>query len=330
MKITKTRKRPDPPRKPKKIMVICVEIGTDNVPFIKLGDHLMRLDLEDLNEKEAQRAEKELQETPENVQFAISKFKEILQAEENLYVPLEDESFLIKFLRPCRFQPETAARILRRFYRFKIKHPKYGKNITPNSVRHVFDTEVFKFLPTRTSSGARIMIVNCGEKWNPKKVSLEDMFKAVMVAIEIAMLEPRTQLGGVHVILDLVGLSLVHVYQFSPSTAKLILDWVQDCTAVRLKGIHVINQPILFNMVYSIFKPFLGDKLKKMLFFHGVNSKSLLENISKESLPEIYGGTADIPDYPGKIFADMLFYYQSDFEVYSTYGYVADTEKARG
>lgn len=48
-----------------------------------------------------------------------------------------------------------------------------------------------------------------------------------MVAIEIAMLEPKTQLGGVHVILDITGLSLNHIAQFSPQMAKLILDWVQ-------------------------------------------------------------------------------------------------------
>lgn len=55
-----------------------------------------------------------------------------------------------------------------------------------------------------------------------------------MVIIEIAMLEPKTQLAGVHVILDFTGLSLVHVYEFSPLTAKLILDWVQ----VSLKFIY--------------------------------------------------------------------------------------------
>lgn len=48
-----------------------------------------------------------------------------------------------------------------------------------------------------------------------------------MVAIEIAMLEPKTQFGGVHVILDFDGLSINHVGQFSPVLAKVILDWVQ-------------------------------------------------------------------------------------------------------
>lgn len=33
-----------------------------------------------------------------------------------------------------------------------------------------------------------------------------------------------------------------------------------------------------------------------------------------ESLPECYGGTANIPHCPGSLIADMLFYYEGDFE----------------
>nr|XP_023027031.1 alpha-tocopherol transfer protein-like [Leptinotarsa decemlineata]XP_023027032.1 alpha-tocopherol transfer protein-like [Leptinotarsa decemlineata]XP_023027033.1 alpha-tocopherol transfer protein-like [Leptinotarsa decemlineata]XP_023027035.1 alpha-tocopherol transfer protein-like [Leptinotarsa decemlineata]XP_023027036.1 alpha-tocopherol transfer protein-like [Leptinotarsa decemlineata]XP_023027037.1 alpha-tocopherol transfer protein-like [Leptinotarsa decemlineata]XP_023027038.1 alpha-to len=309
-------------------MVLCIETGLDNIPFIQLGTHQMRLDLEELRGKDKQRAEKELRETPENVEFGLTKLREILKADEGLYIPFDDESFLIKFLRPCRYNPETAAKIIRKFYRFKIKHPKYSVNITPQSIRHVFDSEVYKLIPIRTTAGSRVLVINCGAKWNPKQVTLEDLFKATMVTIEIAMLEPKTQLGGVHVIIDMDGFSLLHVCQFSPQTAKLILDWVQECNPTRLKGIHIINQSNFFSMVFTIFKPFLGEKLKKLLFLHGTNRKSLLEKISSESLPAYYGGTAEYPEYPGSLFADMLFYYEKDFEVYNTYGYVTTKVKA--
>lgn len=306
-------------------MSIKVEKGIDNIPYIQLGSHQLRLDLEELSPEEKQRAEVELRETPENVKYGLEKLKELIGGEPDFYVPINDDKFLTKFLRPCRFIPENAFKIMRKYYWFKIKYPKFASNITPANIRQVFDQEIFKMLPTRTSKGCRIMIISL-EKWDPKQVKLEELFKAVMVAMEIAMLEPKTQCGGVQVILDTKGLSIMHIYHLSPMLAKTILEWVQECCAVRLKGIHIINQPLIFNVAYKIFKPFLGERLKKALFFHGHNTENLLNQISPESLPQQYGGTADIPDYPGSLFSDMLFFYEADFEEYVTYGYNKDTK----
>lgn len=50
------------------------------------------------------------------------------------------------------------------------------------------------------------------------------------------------------------------------------------------------------------------------LFFHGTNFKSLCEQIGADSLPKKFGGNASVPEYPGSIFSEMLFYYQHDFK----------------
>lgn len=51
-----------------------------------------------------------------------------------------------------------------------------------------------------------------------------------MLLIEGAMLEPRTQVSGAVLIVDLEGMSLQHVIQFSPNFAKMLLEWVQVST----------------------------------------------------------------------------------------------------
>lgn len=50
------------------------------------------------------------------------------------------------------------------------------------------------------------------------------------------------------------------------------------------------------------------------IFFHGTNREALLEKIPAECLPRSLGGSLDIPDYPGSLLADMLSYYEKEFE----------------
>jgi len=39
--------------------------------------------------------------------------------------------------------------------------------------------------------------------------------------------------------------------------------YFQEAMPMRLKEVHFVNQPFLFNMVWQMFKPFVKEKLKK-------------------------------------------------------------------
>lgn len=61
-------------------MVICIETGNDNIPFIQLGSHCLRLELEELGEKDKLKAEREINETPETVRFGLAKLRELIES----------------------------------------------------------------------------------------------------------------------------------------------------------------------------------------------------------------------------------------------------------
>lgn len=78
-----------------------------------------------------------------------------------------------------------------------------------------------------------------------------------------AMAEPMTQVNGVIAIYNFEGFTINQIMHFTPMFAACVLEWLQDCIAVRLKGIYLLNNSYASKVLYKIFKPFLGSKLRK-------------------------------------------------------------------
>lgn len=61
--------------------------------------------------------------------------------------------------------------------------------------------------------------------------------------------------------------------------------------------VHYVKQPFLFNIAWSVIKPFVKEKLKNRLFFHGSKMTSLHTHIPPSHLPKNYGGELPEMDY---------------------------------
>lgn len=299
------------------------ETAVRGPPFIKVDDFIIESDLHDGGEFYKEKAEKELRETPEVVQQALKDIRVLIQDEPDLEVP-DDDEFYQKFMRPCKWYPKSAYELMKRFYKYRVNYPKYCNNLLPSKEKKVLSSEILVPMPERTPQGCRILLVNAGKKWNPKQISIDEMFRGVMLALDAAMAEPKTQIAGVHAILNMDGFSLSQVTYFTPSFAAALTEWVQRCLPCRLKGIHIVNQPYIFNMVFAIFKPFLLEKTRKRIHFYGTDYKSLATQLTAKCLPTNLGGELVMPKVPfGNGICEYFCWFEKEFEASNRNGYRA-------
>lgn len=72
------------------------------------------LDTSPLNDEMQQLAEKELRETPKIREAAIIELRRLLHENTDLHFR-DDDDFLLIFLRPCHFYPESAIKMVSTF-----------------------------------------------------------------------------------------------------------------------------------------------------------------------------------------------------------------------
>lgn len=294
----------------------------EKVPSLKLGEFTLELELMHPSPELEEVAKKELRESPEVQREAIAKLRELLKAETDLKVPLDNDPWMIRFLRPTKYYPESALKMVKNYYAFKVKHENVYKGLKPSKEKNIFEHNILTVLPNRDQYGRRVLIIELGKKWKHNKCSLDEVYKGCVLYLEAAILEPSTQIAGAVVIFDMDGLTLQQTWQFNPPFAKRILDWLQEAVPLRVKNIHIINQPYVFNMVFALFKPFLREKLKSRIIFHGTDRKSLHQYLSPKCLPDCYGGTLQIPRVTGPQWLELLLMCDQEYDAINSYGYV--------
>lgn len=266
-------------------------------------------------------AEREIRETPKIKEEAIIELRRLLHDATDLHYA-DDDDFLVIFLRPCHFYPDSALKMMRKVAEFKKENSPLLKGLMPDDERKSFtEHNIVNVLTNRDQDGRRVLLVNCGSCWDPQKVSADQLFRIFYLVHLAATREPDTQARGVVVIMDFDGLGMKQIRGLSPSFSRRLLTFIQEAMPLRLKQVHMVNQPFLFNMVWSLFKPFIREKLKSRMWFHGKDRKSLHKHMSPDFLPADYGGKMPKINYSGKNWFPCIKDHEDFIAKYNTYGY---------
>ncbi|XP_014212839.1 alpha-tocopherol transfer protein-like [Copidosoma floridanum] len=260
-------------------------------------DEELSLDLDHVPDEVLEYARTQLGETDEVKCQTVHELREMIYERGECLPHRMDDDFLLRFLRARDFNVNRAHRLIVRYYTFKEEHPEIHQNVNPVEMRHIGDDDIMTVPAYRSPCGRRMMIYRMGN-WDPRKYSVEEIFKATVIILELGLLEPRAQILGGIVIFDLEGITMAHAWTVTPQVASIVLSLIVAAFPMTTYAIHILHQSWIFDTMFAVFKPLMDARMNAKIFFHGSNMESLHRHIPPEYLPKKYGGTREeLPYY---------------------------------
>ncbi|BES89584.1 CRAL_TRIO_N [Nesidiocoris tenuis] len=263
-------------------------------------------------------AEKELNEEPDKMKANIKALKQLIEDEEGLKARAED-LFLAAFLRGKKHDVTKAFQCLKNFYDFKSRYSEMYKFILPTTHPKVFAQNHMGNIAPLDRKGRKIFFI-VPARFNIDEIPMIETFKMGTSIFELMLHDLTLQVSGTIIIFDMANLSLImQARMATPTLAWHLCMLVQDKIPMRVKAIHIVNQPFYFSACFAVFKPFLKKKIRKRVFMHGTDLESLHKHIDPENLPVEYGGSR--PPFSSQLTTTIIQLNESKYEEWSKYGY---------
>lgn len=96
---------------------------------------------------------------------------------------------------------------------------------------------------------------------NPQKLHISDIIKGMLMMMDILFLEDDSMMRGQEIYVDLADVQYQYILQATPSHLKRIFNIQNKAYPFRIKGIHFLNTPMMFMVLYKLFKSLLPEKI---------------------------------------------------------------------
>ncbi|KAJ0174970.1 hypothetical protein K1T71_009111 [Dendrolimus kikuchii] len=197
-----------------------------------------------------------------------------------------DDAYFLRFLRCRRFIPALAHKLMVRYEEFRSKYA-YLYQCDPFALQKVKNVYA-GILPENPDNG-RVILMRFG-RWDSDTIHIDDVVRTALLMDEVAATQPKLQILGVTIIVDLEGLSIRHVRHLSPTIANQIVSLMGVAFPLTFHGLHMVNYNWILNSFFYLFKQFIPKPVWKRIHFHGSDMDSLKKHVHEESLPPEYGG----------------------------------------
>jgi len=242
-----------------------------------------------------------LQEDESDRQEKMARFLEIYRADPQIAkwrVPedgdkWEKDEHLIKFLRAGSWDTQTALTILQTYLNSGKLYTGIVRVAIPKQLEHVWEKKLSAVTEYRDHYGRRIFIYRPGS-WNPDEVHVNELLASSYVMFELMAEEIKTQIAGVTCVVDLYGFGFKQLRNFGIEQVKCMTSFMSGAFPLWVRKIHVVNNPRLFSVLHNMMKPFLDERVKDNMVFHGSDYTELHKEVPVSILPDTMGGPGEL------------------------------------
>ncbi|XP_004612535.2 alpha-tocopherol transfer protein-like isoform X2 [Sorex araneus] len=229
-----------------------------------------------LSEELVARAREELQEKPEWRLRDAQALRDMVRKEHPHLGTALDDAFLLRFLRARKFDYDRALQLLLNYHGCRRSWPEVFTDLRPSALRHVLASGFLTVLPRADPRGCPVLCLR-PDRWVPSSYPITENIRAIYLTLEKLIQSEETQ----------------------------------DGFPIRIKAVHVVNEPRIFKGIFAIIKPFLKEKIASRFFLHGSDLSSLHASLPRSILPDEYGGTAGELDISS--WSEVLLAAEDDF-----------------
>ncbi|XP_065291945.1 retinaldehyde-binding protein 1-like isoform X2 [Dermacentor albipictus] len=240
----------------------------------------------------------ELGETPETKADSLLRLRQLLAGEPSLKIPSSD-NFLVMFLRARKYRVEEAFEMVKKYFRARRDVPEFFDELVPENVPFrtiCHDHKLLMISPEPGMYGRSIGVFKIGA-WNPDICSLLDYTRAWLLLTGSWLLEDVPSICGVESVMDMKGLNIRHLTQFTPAYLMKLANITQDCWPARIKAVYIINHPKIFEVLFAAIRPLLRSKLLNRVHFVGDEASGFWDHFPGDLVPTELGGRREHFDY---------------------------------
>lgn len=208
------------------------------------------------------------------------------------------EAFKLMFLRCEVFNADLAALRLTTYWKKRLQMFGPDRAFLPLTQDEALKNDAvalgmgyFQLNLPKDPSGHGIIFVDPSRQ-DKSKYERESMVRSMWYVMHAALEDEETQKKGLVVI---AYPKKVKLSQVDRALTKMNMDSLKGCLPIRIGVFHVCHPPGFFQLVFPVFKMFLGERLRKRFRVHGGSDNHVLETLAgfgltKDHLPSEIGG----------------------------------------